>query len=397
MTSTLPRLLLKSGHDRRIKKGHRWVYSNEVDTNRSPLTQFAPGTLATVTSAQGKPLGSALVNPNTLIAARLYSREGDVVIDEEMLTRRLEAALRLRRQLFASDHHRWVYGDSDALPGLVLDCYGEVVVGQISSAGMEQLKPMLETAIAAVYAPATLIWRNQGGFRTIEGLDEYIDVASGELPQQLEVIENGAQFVAPAQGGQKTGWFYDHRLNRARLATHARARRVLDLYSYVGGWGIQAALAGARSVTCVDSSAHALEWVGENARRSGVAERVTTEQGDAVDFLKACRDSRRQFDLILLDPPSLIPRRKFHTQGLKNYHQINQLALKLLSDEGILITSSCSSHLQPAELWEVVVSAARHDGRHVQVLEQGHQGPDHPIHPSMPETQYLKSLTVRAC
>lgn len=397
MTNSLPRLLLKSGHDRRIKKGHRWVYSNEVDTHRSPLTQFAPGTLATVTTAQGKPLGSALVNPNTLIAARLYSREGDRVIDEAMLTQRLEVALRLRRQLFASDHHRWVHGDSDALPGLVLDCYGKVVVGQISSAGMEQLRPMIEAAIAAVYAPDTLIWRNQGGFRAIEGLDEYIEVASGELPQQLEIIENGAQFVAPAQGGQKTGWFYDHRLNRARLTSHARARRVLDLYSYVGGWGIQAALAGASSVTCVDSSAHALEWVGENARRNGVAERVNSEQGDAVDFLKACRDSRRQFDLILLDPPSLIPRRKFHTQGLKSYHQLNQLALKLLSDEGILITSSCSSHLQPAELWEVVVSAARHDGRQVQILEQGHQGPDHPIHPSMPETQYLKSLTVRAC
>ncbi|HNI72070.1 MAG TPA: methyltransferase domain-containing protein, partial [Accumulibacter sp.] len=192
------------------------------------------------------------------------------------------------------------------------------------------------------------------------------------------------------------------RLRPIGLVNPAEGGRQVDVQP---GWCVQsnddettyqAALAGASSVTCVDSSAHALEWVNENARRNGVAERVSTEQGDAIDFLKACRDSRRQFDLILLDPPSLIPRRKFHTQGLKSYHQLNQLALKLLSDEGILITSSCSSHLQPAELWEVVVSAARHDGRLAQVLEQGHQGPDHPIHPAMPETQYLKSLTVRA-
>lgn len=395
MTTTLPRLCLKSGHDRRIKKGHRWIYSNEIDIARSPLTNFAPGALATVTDYQGHPLGSAYVNPNTLIAARIYSRKGDVILNSKLLKERLQDALRLRRRLFASDHYRWVYGDSDALPGLVLDCYGDVVVGQISSAGMEQLKPLIEAAIAAVRAPTTLIWRNQGSFRAIEGLAEYVEVIGGELPQQLEIAENGGRFVAPSQSGQKTGWFYDHRLNRARLASYARDRRVLDLYSYVGGWGVQAALAGASSVTCVDSSAHALEWVGENARRNGVADRVTTEESDAIDFLKSCRENQRQFDLILLDPPSLIPRRKDHAQGLKTYHQINQLALKLLGDDGILITSSCSSHLQPSELWDVVISAARHDGRRVRILEQGHQGPDHPIHPAMPETQYLKNLTAR--
>jgi 23S rRNA (cytosine1962-C5)-methyltransferase len=195
--------------------------------------------------------------------------------------------------------------------------------------------------------------------------------------------------------GQKTGWFYDQRMNRARMRAYVRERRVLDVFSYVGAWGVQAARAGAKDVVCVDSSQPALDQVRANAQRNHVERRVSTHAGDAFEVLKTLRAERAKFDVVIIDPPALIKRKKDIVEGTGAYHRLHQLALPLVNDGGVLISCSCSYHLSRAALLEVIHTAGQHDGRALQILEQGHQGPDHPIHPAIPETEYLKGFIAR--
>ncbi|HET7322337.1 MAG TPA: class I SAM-dependent rRNA methyltransferase, partial [Longimicrobiaceae bacterium] len=206
--------------------------------------------------------------------------------------------------------------------------------------------------------------------------------------------ENGARFLVPLREGQKTGWFYDHRENRAGLRRYVPGKRVLDVFSYVGGWGVQAARGGAASVTCVDSSAPALELVRHNAELNDVADRVTTLQGDAFDALRQLREAGERFDVIVLDPPAFIKRRKDVKQGEKAYQRVNRQALELLAPGGVLVSASCSFHLSRDALLGAMLRASRELGRDLQILEEGHQAPDHPIHPAIPETAYLKAFAA---
>jgi 23S rRNA (cytosine1962-C5)-methyltransferase len=222
-----------------------------------------------------------------------------------------------------------------------------------------------------------------------------VEVVFGEVPEVLPLQENGVAFAAPVLQGQKTGWFYDHRMARARLRDYAPGQRVLDVYSYIGGWGIQAAACGASAVLCVDSSAAALAGVEANARRNGLESRVAVRQGQAADVLQALRDEGRQFDLVIVDPPAFIQRRRDLKKGIKAYQRINELGLGLLSPGGVLVSASCSMHLSRADLLLAIQGAARRSACEVRVLEQGGQGPDHPVHPLIPETEYLKSVFCR--
>jgi 23S rRNA (cytosine1962-C5)-methyltransferase len=389
-------LRLRKHEDRRLHAGHSWVFSNEVDTKTTPLEGFEPGELCLIEEANGKPLGTGYVNPHTLISARLVSRDPALVLDQSLITHRLNIALSLRARLFARPYYRLVFGDSDQLPGLTVDRFGDVLVAQFTTAGMERARDAVLAALAKVLRPRAVLLKNDSTARALEQLPSYVETAHGEIPDWVALEENGLAFEAPLMRGQKTGWFYDHRLNRARLAAYVPGKRVLDVFSYLGGWGIQAAAAGAESVLCVDSSALALEGVARNAARNGVAEKVVTREADAFEALKALREAREKFDVVVLDPPALIKRRKDVKEGTQAYRRLNQMAMQVLARDGILVSCSCSYHLERDTLLELLLKNSRHLDRFLQIVEEGHQGPDHPLHPAIPETGYLKALFARA-
>ena len=389
-----PALRLKRGEDRRLAAGHLWVFSNEVDTEATPLTAFEPGQAVMLESDRGRFLGHAYVNPHSLIAARIVGREAEHPIGRSLLVHRLQVAVGLRRRLYQEPFHRLVYGESDGLPGLVVDQYGDVLVAQIATAGMERLKAEIAAALDKVVRPAGLLWRNDGSARDLEGLPKYVEIASGHVPESVEVVENGLRFNVPLLEGQKTGWFFDQAANRRRFLDYVAGARVLDVFSYLGAWGVQAARHGAADVTCVDSSATAIERLEQNALANEV--RVRAVKGDGFDVLEQLHAARERFDLVVLDPPAFIKRRKDIPKGQAAYRRLNQLALQLLDRDGLLVSCSCSYHLSEDDLMAAIQKAARHVGRFVQVLEIGGQAPDHPIHPAIPETRYLKAFFCRA-
>ncbi len=390
-----PSLRLKKHEDRRLRTGHAWVYSNEVDVKQTPLANFEPGEVVQVEDARGKPLGMACVNPATLICARLYTRRVPQPLDQAFLVKRLRQALALRELVFSRPFYRLVYGESDGLPGLVVDRFDGVLVVQITTAGMERLRDAILDALETVLHPAVILLRNDSPARQLEGLENYIDTVLGHLPERIELEENGTRFAAPLAGGQKTGWYYDHRLNRQRLQAYAKNRRVLDVFSYIGAWGVQALQAGARSVTCVDSSEVFLGVARDNAMLNDRADAITTLAGDAFEVLKDLREQGEQYEVVVLDPPAFIKRRKDIKEGSVAYQRINRLAMQLLSPGGMLVSASCSWHFRRSELLEAMRKAAAINGQNLQVLEQGHQGPDHPVHPAMRETDYLKAYFAR--
>ena len=378
-----------------MRAGHLWIFSNEVAVSGTPLTAFAPGDLAEVQDARGAPLGVAYVNPRSLIAARLFSRDRDARLDGAFLRRRLQRALSLREMLFERPFYRLAYGESDGVPGLVVDRFGPYLVAQLTTAGMERAKDEVLDALRSVVDGCEgVLFRNDSSGRALEGLDEYTETAFGAVPEVVPLEENGVRFEAP-MAGQKTGWFYDHRMNRARMMAYARGRSVLDVFSYVGGWGVQAAAAGAEQVLCVDASAAALEQAGRNAALNGVEGRVSTERGDAFDVLRRLAADGRRFDVVVLDPPAFIKRRKDQKAGEEAYRRVNSLAMEVLKQDGILVSASCSYHLPREALQDSMLRASRRLGRSLQILEQGHQGPDHPVHPAIPETSYLKAFIGR--
>lgn len=390
-----PVLYLRKGAERRIKAGHLWVYSNEVDAQRSPLADFEPGSQAELRSSTDRPLGVLFVNPHALICGRLISRDPEHGMTPQRLTQRMELALSLRDKLFDQPYYRWVFGDSDGLSGLVVDRFGDTVVVQISTAGMELLKDAIIRAIQRLVHPEAIVLKNDGKMREVEGLSSYVEQVHGTVADTLTVIENGVRFEVPLAGGQKTGWFYDHRMNRQRLQHYARDKRVLDVFSYVGGWGVQAASAGAAQVTCVDSSSLAIDAVHHNAALNGL-DNVDTLEGDAFDALKALAAEKERYDVVVLDPPALIPRRRDQKAGEQAYARLNQLGLRLLAKDGVLVSASCSMHLSQDKLLDIIRASGRKIDRFVQLLEQGHQAPDHPVIPGIPETDYIKSCFVRS-
>jgi len=392
---SLPSLRLKANADRRLRAGHLWVYSNEVDVVATPLNAFQPGDQAILEAAGGKPLGVVALSPNNLICARLVSRDVKHVLDKSLLVHRLNVALSLRERLFDKPFYRLVYGDSDLLPGLVVDRFGDHIVVQLASAAMERNKDAVLDALVQVLKPRGVLWKNDSAARDAEGLERYVDTAFGVVPEWVALEENGVKFEAPVLEGQKTGWFYDHRMNRARLAPYVEGKRVLDLFSYIGGWGVQAATFGASEVFCVDASGFALDGVERNATLNGVAEKVTCVEGDVFEALKELKAAEERFDVVVADPPAFIKRKKDLKNGEAAYRRLNEQAMRLLNKDGILVSASCSMHLPEDDLQNILLGSARHLDRNIQLLERGGQGPDHPVHPAIAETRYIKSLTVR--
>lgn len=385
-------LYLRRGAERRLRGGHLWVYSNEVDSDRSPLGGFRPGDVVCVRASDGTLLGSAYMEPQALICARLYAPGEARRLDENLFGERLAAALSLRQSAFDQPFYRLAYGDSDMLPGLVVDRFGDYLVLQLNNSGVECHREPLLRALVALLSPAGILLRGDSRSRREAGLSPEPEVVHGEVPPQVPLEENGVAFLAPVFAGQKTGWFFDHRMSRARLAAWVRDRSVLDVYSYIGGWGIQAAAAGAASVCCLDSSGPALEGVTANAALNGLESLVSTRRGSAPETMAEMRAGGQRFDVIVLDPPAFIQRKKDLKKGITAYRRINELALHLLNPGGLLVSASCSMHLARADLMAALQQAAVRASCQLRVVEQGFQGPDHPIHPAIPETEYLKAI-----
>lgn len=389
-------LRLNPKADRRLKGGHLWIYSNEVDNQATPIKQLEAGSEVVIETATGKALGVAVVSPDQLICARLFSRDSNASLDVSMLVHRLQVALSTRELWYPQQCYRWVYGDSDGLPGLVIDRFGATVVVQISSMAMELRKGALVDAINKVAKPNCIVFKNDGKMRQVEGLPEYVEVVQGELENGCALlVENNTQFYAPVLEGQKTGWFYDHRENRAKLNSLVKGKRVLDVFSYVGGWGVQAAVHGAAEVHCIDASAQALDWVEQNAKLNGVEEKITCWEGDAFAALRQLKDENQRFDVVIMDPPALIPRRKDIKAGEQAYHRLNSLAMRLLNRDGLLVSASCSMHLAEERLVDMLRTMGRELDREVMIQYQGSQGADHPVLPAIAETRYLKAIFTR--
>jgi 23S rRNA (cytosine1962-C5)-methyltransferase len=388
-------LALKKNEDRRLRAGHLWVFSNEVDTHQTPLTAFAPGQEAVVVSSRGHPLGVCTVSPNALLCARVLDGDPHTPLDVDFFRRRLAEALAWRRRLYPSPHYRLLFSEGDHVPGLILDRYGDVVVLQNTTAGLDRLRDTVVEAILAELRPAAIIARNDTPARDLEGLPRLVETLCGTAPEHLAVEEEGAKFSVPALVGQKTGWFYDMRESHSRLCRYAGGLRVLDLFAYAGAFSVRAALAGATAVTCLDSSETACRMAEEAAARNGVGGVVETVRADAAAFLEECAASGRTFDVVSLDPPALVKRKKDLEAGLRVYERLNRLAMAVLADDGILMSCSCSQHVDAFDLRRVILRAARSGGRRCQILERGGQGPDHPVHPAMPETEYLKTFLLR--
>ncbi len=391
----LASLRLKKNEDRRLKQGHLWIFSNEVDTAVTPLKNFTAGQQVVVEASNGKPLGTAYVNPNTLICARVFTRNAKHGLNLQLLKTRLQQAQALRETCFSEPYYRLVFGESDGLPGLVIDRFNNVFVVQIGTAGMEAVKDDIIQVLINLYHPQAIVWRNDMASRELEGLEKYQELAYGELPDEVIVKENGAEFVIPVLGGQKTGWFYDHRMARAKLQTLVAGKKVLDVFSYLGGWGIQAAMAGAESVACVDASESALDGVHVNAERNGVADKLTSYQGNAFEVLSALSTQGEKYDVVIVDPPAFVKRKKDLKAGAEGYRRINELAMRLVTPGGILVSASCSHHMPRELLLTQIQAAASHVDRTVQVFDQAYQAPDHPVHPAIVETEYLKTFFCR--
>lgn len=388
---TLPTLRLKKNEDRRIKAGHLWIYSNEIET---PIKSLVAGQEFRVEAQDKSFVGNAYVNPHSLITGRIYSRKPSDRLDTDFFVKRIQTALQMRQRFYPAPYYRLIFGESDGLPGLVVDRFGDTLVAQLNTTGMDQKRDSIVEALRAVIPETTsILFRNDSPSRQTEGLPSEIIAGYGTPPETVLLEENNTQFHAPIWQGQKTGWFYDHRANRSRLSAYVKNQRVLDVFSYLGAWGIHAATVGASEVYCVDASELATQAIQDNAALNNVSVKTLCE--DAFDALKQLHQNKEQFDVVILDPPAFVKKLKDKKEGALAYQRINELALKLLKPDGILISCSCSMHMSYDDLLQAVRKASLQTHCEVQLLERGHQAPDHPVHIAIPETDYLKMIIGR--
>jgi 23S rRNA (cytosine1962-C5)-methyltransferase len=395
LAGKLPTVLLRAGEDRRVRAGHPWAFSNEILMDAE--TKALPaGSLAILRAPGGEALGLVTFNPHSLIAARVLTSNPEATVDALFLGRRLAQAAALRDRLIGVPYYRLIHAEADGLPGVIVDRFGDALVVQVNSAGMDRLTPVLLEALEAELSPKTIVLKNDSPVRELEGLKREVVVAKGEAAQAIELIENGAKFVADLSGGQKTGWFYDQRDNRRFMAGLAKDASVLDVYSYSGGFGVLAAKQGAKSVICVDRSAAALDAARQAAKLNGVDKVVAFEKSEAFEALeKLAGTSAKKFDVVICDPPAFVKSRKDLKTGAQGYRKLVRLAAPLVARGGFLFVASCSHLVDPPMFADQVRRGLRDAERTGRILLSSGAALDHPVHPGLPETAYLKALTLQ--
>lgn len=354
-----------------------------------------PGTCVTLASAEGEALGVAFFNPHSLVAARLLSRDPGTVIDASFLATRLSRALALRETLYREPYYRLVHAEADGLPGLAIDRYADVLAVQVNTAGMERLLEHLIEALDSALAPHVIVLRNDNPVRALEGLENYTRVVKGALDAPVELVESGCRFLADLVSGQKTGWFFDQRENRAFMAQLCHKRRVIDLYCYSGGFAVQAAAAGAREVLAIDRSDSALELAKRAAALNNVEARCTFRRGQAFGEMERLWQAGERFEVVICDPPAFVKSKRDLTAGAKGYRKMARLAAKLTAPGGFIFLASCSHNMETARFAEEVARGVVQAGRSGRILRSAGAAPDHPVHPQLPETAYLKAQVLQ--
>ncbi|OUS12085.1 SAM-dependent methyltransferase [Rhodospirillales bacterium 47_12_T64] len=384
-----PTIRLRPKAQKRLLNGYPWVFSNEIEVN-AETKQLAAGIVVRIEAHDGQPLGTAIYNRQPLISARLLSSSAKTIIDEDFFVGLLKRALTLRETLFDVPYYRLIHAEADGLPGTIIDRYGDTLVLQVNTAGIENLLPALLSALDIVLDPKTVVLRNDTPSRLLEGLECYDKVTKGELNGPIKVIEHGATFFAELQEGQKTGWFFDQRDNRKLAASFANNARVLDCYSFAGGFTVQSALAGAKSVMTVDRSQTALDLASMAAKENGVADKCEFIKAEVFTHLAKLAKENQTFDLVIVDPPAFVKSRKDLPQGSKGYRKLARLAAQLVKPGGYLVAASCSHHMDIDNFSEQMRKGLLDANRRSRLLFTRGAGPDHPVHPFLPESEYLK-------
>jgi 23S rRNA (cytosine1962-C5)-methyltransferase len=373
---------------RRARGGSPWIFSNEIRMDAAAKA-LAPGVIVNVRGEDGRGFGTGYFNPKSLIAVRLLAEECDAVIDQSFFAERLARALKLRDSLYDRPFYRLVHAEGDHLPGLVIDRFGDTLTVQIGTAGMEKQRGPLLAALDQLLSPATVILRGDAPSRALEGLDSYVETVKGK-GHRIAVEENGARYIADLTEGQKTGWYYDQRDNRAFISQFAKGKSVLDAYSYTGGFGILAAAAGARETVCLDSSAPALALAEESARANNV--KIKAVKADVFEELERLIAAGEKFDIVLADPPPFVKSKRDLEPGAKAYRKLARLAAQVTASNGVLMLASCSHNIPPDRFAAECAQGLLRAGRSARLIRQAGAGPDHPVHPLLPESAYLKAL-----
>ncbi len=387
-----PLLRLLPRQDRRLKAGHPWAFSNEIAMTPEHRT-WPAGAPVRIEGDGGWRYGAFMFNPHSLIAARLLDRDPDAAIDAAWVRARIADAVAFRARVTPGTQHRLVHAEADRLPGLIVDRFGEVAVVQANTAGMDRLLPAVAAALLDLLPLRAIVARNDSAARLQEGLPQEVGLLHGTDAEAV-AEEGGARFPVDPLSGQKTGFFFDQRPNRDQVASLAAGARVLDVFCHTGAFGVRAAVAGAADVLLVDSSQPALDLARQAAEANGVGGRVSTRRGDAFEVMAALVAENERFDIVVCDPPAFAKSRKDQEAGLRAYHRMTRLAAPLVQPGGFLFVASCSHHA-PLDLFAAQVSSAiLRTRREARIVHTGAAGPDHPVHPGLPESAYLKSLLL---
>ncbi|MEW6109324.1 MAG: class I SAM-dependent rRNA methyltransferase [Nitrospirota bacterium] len=372
---------------KRLLGGHLWVFSNELHENPK---QFSAGSLVEVHDMKNIFLGIGYINPHSLISVRLLTREKDT-IDREFFRKKINEALKLRERLQGKRHAlRIIFSEGDYLPGLIVDRYGDCIVLQFLTYGIEMFKETIIGLLDEMLNPAIIVLRNDSRLRRLEGLPQNKELVKGDLGSLPVIEEDGVLFEIDPLEGQKTGFFLDQSENRAALKKFIKEGKGLDLFCYTGAWAVHLASGGA-DVTCVDTSGRALEQAHINANLNSVAERVSLAEDDVFTFLtKELIKGEKKYDFIVLDPPAFVKSSNKTKEAVKAYRELNEMSMRLIKRGGILATSSCSYHLSREMFLDMLKSAGKISKRDLRLIQMRSQGPDHPVLLAMPETEYLK-------
>lgn len=387
-------LILKKDAVKDVRKGNPWIWQGMIKMN-SALETAEAGSLVQITDHRATPLGIGYINPQNILACRILSLQPNTVINQQFFYHIFKNALNKREKLFNQPFYRLVHSESDQMPGLIIDRFGDILVCQTSTAGMEKLKPLWLPALQDLLAPMAIVLRDDVPARKKEGLSTGTSVYYGEIPELVEVYEHNRIYYANLLTGQKTGWFYDQRANRTYLSGVVEGKEVLDLYSHSGGFGMAAGKGNAAQVTMTDSSSLALELAEHAAKRNGIDSRCTYERADAYEYLESCIEQGKLFDVVMADPPAFIKEKRFIAAGLKGYQKLAFLCAQTVKDEGVFCIASCSHHAAEHALQRAVEEGIAKAGRRYTLIHKAGADKDHPAHPALPESKYLKFLAYR--
>lgn len=388
-----PTVRLLPGRHKRLKSGHPWIFSNEIA--KIDAAPIKPGEAVTIVGDNGEKYGTALFNPHSLVAGRLIDKTVEIEPDGAFFTDRFARAVSLRERMFAEPFYRLIHAEADGLPGLIVDRYGDAVVVQCNIAGMDVRRDAILEALDRTISPRTVVLRNDSQTRVQENLPLEVATLRGDPEAPVQLRENGAIFTAYLAQGQKTGWFYDQRENRSFVAAMAKGGRMIDFYSYGGGFAIQALLAGAAEAILVDRSANALEIASESAALNAVGDRCQFVKQDSFKEMERLRANGEKFDVVVADPPAFVKSKKDIRRGGRAYRKMTRLAAGLVAPGGILFVASCSHNVAPEQFGDLVKQGLGDAGRSGRILRAAGAGPDHPVHHALLETAYLKSLTLQ--